>query len=149
MKCPYCGFLEDKVIDSRMSPEGDTIRRRRECLSCTKRYTTYEAIEFQPFKVVKKNGSREDFDRKKLQTGILKACEKRPVSTEVIAEVIRKIEFELATYPEGEVPSSIIGEKVMEELHKLDEVAYVRFASVYKQFKDVNEFVLMVGKLLK
>lgn len=149
MKCPYCNFLEDKVIDSRMSIEGDTIRRRRECLSCSQRFTTYETIEFQTVKVIKKNESRQEFDRNKLKIGIEKACEKRPVSSDQIAEIIRKIEFDVSCRPEGEVSTNEIGQMVMKALHSLDEVAYVRFASVYRQFKDVNEFVKEIGRLLK
>ncbi|MFH0772430.1 MAG: transcriptional regulator NrdR [Candidatus Omnitrophota bacterium] len=149
MKCPFCGNIEDKVVDSRASAEGDTIRRRRECLKCHKRFTTYERLEEIPLMVIKKDGRREPFDRKKLLAGILKACEKRPVATERIEAMIDEIERSLQKNYEREVSSSRIGELVMKELHNLDEVAYVRFASVYRQFKDINHFMKELSGLLK
>ena len=149
MKCPFCGHSEDKVVDSRESGEGDQTRRRRECLRCERRFTTYETIEEVPLKVVKKDNTREDYDRRKLLGGILKACEKRPVSMEQIESVVDEIERAIEKGHEQEVNSREIGEWVMKKLHQLDEVAYVRFASVYRQFKDVNEFMEVVQKLLK
>jgi len=149
MKCPFCSHFEDKVVDSRESGEGDSIRRRRECLHCQRRFTTYEKIEEVPLKVVKKDNTREDYDRRKLLSGILKACEKRPVSMEQIESMLDEIERSIEKGHEQEVNSKEIGELVMEKLHNLDEVAYVRFASVYKQFKDVNEFMEVINKLLK
>ena len=149
MKCPFCGHSEDKVVDSRESGEGDQTRRRRECLKCERRFTTYETIEEVPLKVVKKDNTREDYDRRKLLGGILKACEKRPVSMEQIESVVDEIERAIEKGHEQEVNSREIGEWVMKKLHQLDEVAYVRFASVYRQFKDVNEFMEVVQKLLK
>jgi len=148
MKCPFCAHPEDKVVDSRESGEGEVIRRRRECLGCQRRFTTYEKIEEIPMKVVKKDNTRENYDRRKLLNGILKACEKRPVSTEQIEKMVDEIERAIEKGHEQEVNSREIGELLMEKLHLLDEVAYVRFASVYKQFKDVNEFVDVIKKLL-
>ena len=141
MKCPFCGHLEDKVVDSRASEDGDTIRRRRECLQCARRFTTYERGEAVPLMVIKKDGRREAFDRQKLLAGLLKACEKRPVGMAQLDRLIDAIERDLARNFEKEVGSSIIGELVMERLHTVDEVAYVRFASVYRQFKDINQFM--------
>lgn len=149
MKCPFCGDLEDKVIDSRISTEGDTIRRRRECLKCQKRFTTYERLEEIPLMVIKKDGRREPFDRKKLLAGILKACEKRPIPMEKIEGMVDEIERTLQRNYEKEISSMDIGELVMKQLHKLDEVAYVRFASVYRQFKDINQFMSELSTLLK
>ncbi|MFH1779380.1 MAG: transcriptional regulator NrdR [Candidatus Omnitrophota bacterium] len=149
MKCPFCGDLEDKVIDSRISTEGDTIRRRRECLKCQKRFTTYERLEEIPLMVIKKDGRREPFDRKKLLAGILKACEKRPIPMEKIEGMVDEIERTLQRNYEKEVSSTDIGELVMKQLHKLDEVAYVRFASVYRHFKDINQFMSELSTLLK
>ena len=149
MKCPFCGDLEDKVIDSRISTEGDTIRRRRECLKCQKRFTTYERLEEIPLMVIKKDGRREPFDRKKLLAGILKACEKRPIPMEKIEAMVDDTERTLQRNYEKEVSSTDIGELVMKQLHKLDEVAYVRFASVYRQFKDINQFMSELSTLLK
>lgn len=149
MKCPFCGDLEDKVIDSRISTEGDTIRRRRECLKCQKRFTTYERLEEIPLMVIKKDGRREPFDRKKLLAGILKACEKRPIPMEKIEGMVDEIERTLQRNYEKEVSSTDIGELVMKQLHNLDEVAYVRFASVYRQFKDINQFMSELSTLLK
>lgn len=149
MKCPFCGNIEDKVIDSRISTEGDTIRRRRECLKCQKRFTTYERLEEAPLMVIKKDGRREPFDRKKLLAGILKACEKRPIPMEKIEAMIDEAERNLQKNYEKEVSSANIGELVMKQLHDLDEVAYVRFASVYRQFKDINQFMKELSSLLK
>jgi len=140
MKCPYCGNFEDKVVDSRLNPDGDAIRRRRECLKCERRYTTYEHIENTPLMVVKKGGNRQPFDRERLTTGVRKACEKRPVSIEKIQQLVDTVERGILKKYEKEVPSNQIGELVMKKLYSLDDVAYVRFASVYRQFKDVEQF---------
>ena len=148
MKCPFCGFEESKVIDSRPTDEGEKIRRRRECISCNKRFTTYEIIESVPIVVVKKDKSRQAFDRVKLFNGMLRACEKRPVSIEQIDRVVSEIEAELQNSLDREVTSVHIGELVMDKLKGLDEVAYVRFASVYRQFKDINTFMDELAKLL-
>lgn len=149
MKCPFCGNVEDKVIDSRISNEGDSIRRRRECLKCQKRFTTYERLEEHPFMVIKKDGRREPFDRKKLLSGILKACEKRPVPMDKVEWMVGEVERIIQRNYEKEVSSAAIGEFVMKQLHDLDEVAYVRFASVYRQFKDINQFMKELSGLLK
>ena len=149
MKCPFCGEVEDKVIDSRSSKDGYAIRRRRECLSCGKRFTTYESIEEILPMIVKKDGRREVFDRSKILNGIKKACEKRPVSIERIGEVVDRIEQACQELQVREIPSSVVGERIMAELHDLDEVAYVRFASVYRQFRDVNEFLEELEDLKK
>ncbi|MEE1053334.1 MAG: transcriptional regulator NrdR [Acutalibacteraceae bacterium] len=148
MKCPFCGYEESKVIDSRPTDEGERIRRRRECLNCAKRFTTYEMIESLPIIVIKKDGSRETFDRQKLLTGMLRACEKRPVSIETLDRVISEIETVIQNSLDREVSSDKIGELVMEKLKDIDEVAYVRFASVYRQFKDINTFMDELNKLL-
>ena len=148
MKCPYCGFEESKVIDSRPTDEGERIRRRRECLKCAKRFTTYELIESLPIIVIKKDRSRETFDRQKLLTGMLRACEKRPVSIEMLDRAISDIETVIQNSLDREVSSDKIGELVMEKLKEIDEVAYVRFASVYRQFKDINTFMDELNKLL-
>ncbi len=148
MKCPYCQYTESKVIDSRPADEGEKIRRRRECLQCGKRFTTYEIIETTPLMIIKKDGSIEQFDREKLLNGILRACEKRPVTLKSIEELVDHIEGRLRNSLESEVTSQQIGELAMEELRELDEVAYVRFASVYRQFKDVNTFLDELQKLL-
>lgn len=148
MKCPFCGYEESKVIDSRPTDEGQRIRRRRECLKCGKRFTTYEIIESLPIIVIKKDKSREAFDRDKLMTGLLRACEKRPVSIDTLDTLIDKIETTLQNSLDREVSSEKIGELVMEKLKKIDEVAYVRFASVYRQFKDINTFMKELNKLL-
>lgn len=148
MKCPYCQYTESKVIDSRPADEGEKIRRRRECLQCGKRFTTYEIIETTPLMIIKKDGSIEQFDREKLLNGILRACEKRPVTLKSIEELVDHIEGRLRNSLESEVTSQQIGELAMEELRGLDEVAYVRFASVYRQFKDVNTFLDELQKLL-
>lgn len=148
MKCPYCDYPDSKVIDSRPTEDGRAIRRRRECISCGKRFTTYEKVEEVLFMVVKRDGSRESFDRNKILNGIIKACEKRPVTREQMDEVVNNIERGLNNMMEKEISSSFIGEVVMEKLKDLDEVAYVRFASVYRQFKDVNTFIAEIEKLL-
>lgn len=148
MKCPYCTFDESKVIDSRPTDENERIRRRRECLSCGKRFTTYEVVEDVPLVVVKKDSSREEFDRGKLMRGLLRACEKRPVSLEQLENVVERIENKLHASMDREIDSSVIGELAMEELRSIDEVAYVRFASVYRQFKDINTFMNELRKLL-
>lgn len=148
MKCPFCGFSESKVIDSRPTDEGEKIRRRRECVSCSKRFTTYEIIESVPIIVVKKDKSREAFDRVKLFNGMLRACEKRPVSISQIENAVADIEAELQNSLDREVTSVHIGELAMDRLKLLDEVAYVRFASVYRQFKDINTFMDELAKLL-
>ena len=149
MRCPYCSYSESKVIDSRPAEEGTTIRRRRECLSCGKRFTTYEIMERLPLLVVKRDGSRQSFDRTKIIGGLVKACEKRPVSAEDIERVADEIEQELQSSLEREVSSVQIGEMIMDRLKNLDQVAYVRFASVYRQFKDTNAFLEELNKLLK
>lgn len=141
MRCPYCGELDSKVIDSRPTEDGEKIRRRRECLICGKRFTTYEIVETVPLMVVKKDRSREAFDRQKLLSGIMRACEKRPVSFEMLEHAVDNIEQSLLNSYEREVTSIYIGELAMEELKKIDEVAYVRFASVYRQFSDLNTFM--------
>lgn len=141
MKCPGCEFKETKVVDSRLSADGGFIRRRRECLKCGKRFTTYEYVEEVPLMVVKKDGRRQPFDRGKIIGGLMKACEKRPISIEKIEEIARDIERSLQKKYDREVEASIIGEAIMERLVSLDEVAYVRFASVYRQFRDVNQFM--------
>ena len=148
MKCPFCGFEESKVIDSRPTDEGQRIRRRRECLECTKRFTTYEIIESLPIIVIKKDKSRETFNRNKLMTGLLRACEKRPVSIDTLDNMIDEIEVIIQNSLDREVSSERIGELVMDKLKKIDEVAYVRFASVYRQFKDINTFMSELNKLL-
>jgi transcriptional repressor NrdR len=148
MKCPYCGHLGDKVVDSRESKEGEVIRRRRECLDCGKRFTSYERIDEIPYMVVKKDGSRERFERKKLVAGLLKACEKRPVSIAALEAVADRVETSLQERPEKEIATAEVGGFVMEELKKLDKVAYVRFASVYRQFRDVGEFMSELNDLL-
>ena len=148
MKCPFCSYEESKVIDSRPTDEGERIRRRRECLKCAKRFTTYEMIESLPIVVIKKVGSRETFDRQKLLTGMLRACEKRPVSIEMLDHAISDIETVIQNSLDREVSSDKIGELVMEKLKEIDEVAYVRFASVYRQFKDINTFMDELNKLL-
>ena len=148
MKCPVCAHNEDKVIDSRSSNEGKSVRRRRECEKCKKRFTTYEYIEEVPLMVIKKDGRRESFDRNKIISGIMKACEKRPVSVEKIESVVDRVEKELQKSFDKEVKAQIVGNLVMEHLHKLDEVAYVRFASVYRQFKDINQFMKELKDLL-
>ena len=149
MKCPYCGHPESKVIDSRPADENASIRRRRECLSCAKRFTTYETVESLPMVVIKKDGSRQSFDRQKVLRGMIRACEKRPVPVADMERMASEIEQEVQNSLEREVSTEIIGEKVMEKLKKADEVAYVRFASVYRQFKDINTFMDELNTLLK
>ena len=148
MKCPFCGYTDSKVIDSRPAEDGTTIRRRRECLECAKRFTTYEIIERMPLVVIKRDGSRESFDKVKIINGIVRACQKRPVSMAQIEDVADDIEQELRGQLESEVHSERIGELVMGRLKDLDEVAYVRFASVYRSFKDINTFMEELTKLL-
>ncbi len=147
MKCPYCGYSESKVIDSRPTDEGERIRRRRECLNCAKRFTTYEVIETVPVVVVKKDKSREAFDRNKLLNGLLRACEKRPVPLETLEHIVDEIETLLQNSLDREVPSTLIGTYAMDKLKKVDEVAYVRFASVYREFKDINTFMDELNKI--
>jgi transcriptional repressor NrdR len=148
MKCPFCGEIDNKVIDSRLSKDGSVIRRRRECLICSRRFTTYEHIEEIPIMIIKKDGRREVFSRGKIRSGIKKACEKRDISMNVIEEFIDELERDLRESGEKEIPSHALGEKVMAKLHDLDDVAYVRFASVYREFKDVNDFVSELKSLL-
>ena len=149
MKCPFCGNLESKVVDSRPSDEGASIRRRRECLECHKRFTTYETMESLPLVVIKKDGSRQTFDKDKLLGSMLKACEKRSVPVSTLERLADEIEQSLQNEMEREIPSTEIGELVMEKLKDVDEVSYVRFASVYRQFKDINTFMEELNKLLK
>jgi transcriptional repressor NrdR len=141
VKCPFCDDVEDKVVDSRMAKEGQVIRRRRECLACKRRFTTYERVEESLPMVVKKDGRREPFDRQKILSGLKKACEKRPVSTATIEAVTDRIEKHIQEMGETEIQSRTVGEEVMKELHQLDQVAYVRFASVYREFKDIDQFM--------
>ena len=150
MKCPYCGHLGDKVVDSRESKEGDVIRRRRQCLNdeCQKRFTSYERIDEIPYMVVKKDGTRERFERQKLVAGLLKACEKRPVSVAAIEDVADRVEAMLQERPEKEIATAEVGAFVMQELKRLDKVAYVRFASVYRHFRDIGEFMSELKDLL-
>ena len=148
MKCPYCSYNESKVIDSRPAEEGTTIRRRRECLACQKRFTTYELMEHLPLVLIKRDGSRQSFDRSKVLNGMLRSCEKRPVPLASLEAIADEIEQELQNSFEREISTSAIGEMVMERLKNLDEVAYVRFASVYRQFKDINTFMEELAKLL-
>ena len=148
MRCPYCGYRESKVVDSRPADEGASIRRRRECLSCEKRFTTYETIEYLPMVVIKKDGSRQSFDRSKVLRGIQRSCEKRPVPVADMERMALEIEQELQNSLEREISTGTIGEKVMEKLKKADEVAYVRFASVYQQFADVESFFNELKKLM-
>jgi transcriptional repressor NrdR len=149
MKCPFCGHVEDKVVDSREAKIGDTIRRRRECEKCQRRFTTYERIDEIPYMVVKKDGRREKFDRQKVLTGLLKACEKRPVPMIKLEQIVNELEAYVAESAERERPTSEVGELLMNRLKKLDKVAYVRFASVYLDFKDVREFMDELKDLLK
>lgn len=148
MKCPFCGNAENKVIDSRISKDGKAIRRRRECLGCSRRFTTYEFVEDIMPMVVKKDGRREPFDRMKIRNGVMTACEKRPISMESMEKIVEDVEQACQEFQAEEIPSSIIGEKVMNELKALDGVAYVRFASVYRQFRDVGEFMSELKDLL-
>jgi transcriptional repressor NrdR len=148
MKCPFCGAVDDRVVDSRESREGEVIRRRRECESCGRRFTSYETIEEIPYMVVKKDGRREPFDRKKLRAGLVKACEKRPVSPAQLDAIVDDVETHLHDIEEREVSTSDIGARVMDRLRELDKVAYVRFASVYRKFEDVDEFLRELKNLL-
>ena len=149
MKCPFCGYLDSKVVDSRPAEDGASIRRRRECLECKKRFTTFEVMESLPVVVIKKDGSRQSFDRSKLLNGMIRACEKRPVSFETMEKMVDEIEQILQNEMNREVPSAQIGEMVMDRLKDVDEVAYVRFASVYRQFKDISTFMSELSKLLQ
>jgi transcriptional repressor NrdR len=148
MKCPFCAEINNKVIDSRLSKDGNVIRRRRECLICSRRFTTYEHIEEIPVMIVKKDGRREVFSIEKLRSGIRKACQKRNISVNIIEEFLDELERDLRESGEKEIPSHKIGERVMAKLHEIDDVAYVRFASVYREFKDVNDFVSELKSLL-
>ena len=148
MRCPYCGYSESKVIDSRPADEGASIRRRRECLSCSKRFTTYETVESLPMVVVKKDGSRQSFDRRKVLGGMIRACEKRPVPLAELEKIASEIEQDLQNSMEREISTETIGERGMERLRAVDQVAYVRFASVYRQFKDIDTFMAELNKLL-
>lgn len=141
MRCPYCGELENKVIDSRMAKEGNTVRRRRQCLACDTRFTTYERVERLPLVLIKKDNRREPFDREKILMGMQRACEKRDISIHTLERFIDELERELQELGEREISASIVGERVMRKLHELDDVAYVRFASVYREFKDINDFM--------
>lgn len=149
MRCPYCRHDEDKVVDSRAAAEGAIIRRRRECLSCGRRFTTYERVEEGRIRVVKKDGSRVPFERAKILSGLMKACEKRPVATERLETVVSEIEQEIYEKFDRDVPTKFIGELVMQKLRELDDVAYIRFASVYREFKDVSEFVIEARPMLR
>ena len=149
MKCPYCGYVESKVIDSRPTDEWERIRRRRECLQCGRRFTTYEVIETTPLVVIKKDRSRETFDGGKLLAGMVRACERRPVSLSVLEKAAKEIELQLRSSLDREIPSERIGELAMEKLREIDEVAYVRFASVYRQFKDIDSFMQELQNLLE
>jgi transcriptional repressor NrdR len=148
MKCPYCGEVDNKVIDSRLSKDGNVIRRRRECIICSRRFTTYEHIEEIPIMIIKKDGRREVFSREKVRSGMKRACEKRDISMNIIEEFIDELERDLRETGEKEIPAAEVGEKIMARLHELDDVAYVRFASVYREFKDVNDFVDELKSLL-
>lgn len=149
MKCPYCGFTDSKVVDSRPADDGSSIRRRRECLACQRRFTTYEVMERLPLVVIKRDGSRQTFDKNKLIGSMLKACEKRSVALSDLEQIATEIEQELQNHLEREIPTSEIGEMVMRRMKDLDEVAYVRFASVYRQFKDINTFMEELAHLLE
>lgn len=148
MKCPYCGHPDTKVIDSRPAEEGNSIRRRRSCDVCGRRFTTYEKVETIPLIIIKKDNNREQYDRGKIEQGVIRACYKRPVSADAIQKAVERIETKIFSLEEKEIPSSVVGEIVMEELKNLDEVAYVRFASVYREFKDVNTFMDEIKKIL-
>jgi len=149
MKCPFCNHLEDKVVDSRETKEGDTIRRRRECLECERRFTTYERIDEVPYMVIKKDGRREKFDRQKVLAGLLKACEKRPVSMPKLSEMVNRIESRVGDSPDREISTTEIGEFLMEGLRELDKIAYVRFASVYRDFQDEQAFFNELKSLMR
>ncbi|MGH9414337.1 MAG: transcriptional regulator NrdR [Terriglobales bacterium] len=149
MRCPFCGHLEDRVVDSRESKEGESIRRRRECLACEKRFTTYERLDEIPYMVVKKDGRREKFERQKVLTGLLHAGEKRPISMSQLEAIVNEAEARIVDAPDREAPTSAIGQLLMERLLQIDKVAYVRFASVYMDFKDVGEFLTELNRLLQ
>ena len=149
MRCPFCNHLEDKVVDSRESKEGEAIRRRRECLACQRRYTTYERIDEVPYMVIKKDGRREKFDRQKVLTGLLKACEKRPVSMGRLAEIVNQVESKVSDSPDREISTTEIGEFIMDSLRELDKIAYVRFASVYRDFQDEQAFFNELKNLMR
>lgn len=149
MKCPYCSNPDTRVVDSRPAEDGTSIRRRRSCDACGKRFTTYEKVETIPLIIIKKDNTREQYNRKKIENGVLRACYKRPVPTEEIEQMTERIETGVFSLEENEIPSNVIGEMVMDELKKIDEVAYVRFASVYREFKDVNTFMDELKKILK
>lgn len=149
MRCPFCGFIEDKVVDSRESKDGDSIRRRRECLECSRRFTSYERIDEIPYMVVKKDGRREIFDRHKIMSGLLRACEKRPISANQLESIVDLVEKNVQEIPEREIPTSEIGKIIMKRLKTLDKVAYVRFASVYLEFEDVSEFMTELKDLVR
>ena len=149
MKCPFCNYLEDKVVDSRETKEGDTIRRRRECLACERRFTTYERIDEVPYMVIKKDGRREKFDRQKVLGGLLKACEKRPVSMSKLSELVNQVESKVSDSPDREISTTEIGEFLMENLRDLDKIAYVRFASVYRDFQDEQAFFNELKNLMR
>ena len=149
MKCPFCGFLEDKVVDSRESKDGDSIRRRRECLECSRRFTSYERIDEIPYMVVKKDGRREVFDRNKIMSGLLRACEKRPISSAQLEETVNLVEKQVQDTADRELPTNVIGKIIMRRLKELDKVAYVRFASVYLEFEDVSEFMTELKDLVR
>ncbi len=148
MKCPYCREIENKVIDSRMTKEGNAVRRRRECLGCDHRFTTYERVEEVPLVLIKKDGRREAFDRTKVLAGMQRACEKRNISINTLEEFVDELSRELQEMGEKEIPSSVVGSRIMTKLHELDDVAYVRFASVYREFKDINDFMSELKDLL-
>ena len=148
MKCPYCSQIDNKVIDSRMTKEGNAVRRRRECLGCKHRFTTYERVEALPLVLIKKDGRRETFDRTKVLVGMQKACQKRNISINTLEEFVDELERELQEMGEKEIPASVVGERIMTKLHELDDVAYVRFASVYREFKDINDFMSELKDLL-
>ena len=149
MKCPFCGHIEDKVVDSRESREGDAIRRRRECLKCEKRFTTYERIDEVPYMVIKKDGRREKFDRQKVLAGLLKACEKRPISMGRLAELVNQVEAKVTDSPDREISTTEIGNYLMERMQELDKIAYVRFASVYRDFQDEEAFFNELKNLVR
>jgi transcriptional repressor NrdR len=149
VKCPFCNHLEDKVVDSRETKEGDTIRRRRECLACERRFTTYERIDEVPYMVIKKDGRREKFDRQKVLNGLLKACEKRPVSVAKLADMVNRVESKVSDSPDREISTTDIGEYLMESLRELDKIAYVRFASVYRDFQDEEAFFNELKTLIR
>jgi transcriptional repressor NrdR len=149
MKCPFCNHLEDKVVDSRETKEGDTIRRRRECLGCERRYTTYERIDEVPYMVIKKDGRREKFERQKVLGGLLRACEKRPISMAKLAELVNKVESKVSDSPDREISTTEVGEYLMESLREMDKIAYVRFASVYRDFQDEQAFFNELKNLMR